>query len=360
MRRTSSLSSALCTKRPSRAAPALLAALFFAAACGSAPPRPTYGDIGSRGADRDQDGAADVDDACPDDAEDGLPPKANDGCPATDPDNDGILLADDRCPNAKEDGAPPNPSDGCPTDDEDHDGVANAKDACPLELEDNLPPNPGDGCPAPDRDKDGIADANDKCPDQPETHNEYRDDDGCPDQAPGEVAYDPTSSEIHVPEMRKIEFELGSADLTPAAQATLTEVAKVLKAHPDIQRVEIEGHASSKGDASYNVQLTERRARAVGQALANGGVEEKRLVPIGYGEYCPAVDRGDEVDDPVNRRVLLKAVQVRGVWQDIPRGCWRAKTLGIDPTKRKPGLSKPPAGPSNPQSPPYVPPSGGA
>lgn len=329
------------------------------AACGGEPPRPVYG-VTDRGADRDNDGAADIDDACPDDAEDGLPPKANDGCPASDPDNDGILAGDDNCPYAKEDSLPPKPTDGCPTDDEDKDGVANAKDSCPLEAEDNLPPNPGDGCPAPDKDKDGIADANDKCPAQPETQNGYRDNDGCPDQAPGEVAYDPSSGTIVVPETRKIDFELDSAELTPAAKQTIAEIGKILKQTPQINRIEIEGHASSKGDAYYNVQLTEKRARAVGKALLDGGVEEKRLVPIGYGEYCPAVDRGNEVDDPVNRRVLLKAVQVNGVWQDVPRGCWKAKTMGIDPTKRQPGLAPQSGGNPNPNNPPYVPPAGGA
>ena len=41
----------------------------------------------------------------------------------------------------------------------------------------------------------------------------------------------------------------------------------------------------------------------------------------------------------VGRRVLLKAVLVRGVWQTVPRGCWRAQTAGINPTKRKPGVA---------------------
>jgi outer membrane protein OmpA-like peptidoglycan-associated protein len=346
----------------------LLAAIFplllplFAGACSKPIPRPVYGDGGSRGADRDQDGAADMDDACPDDAEDGLLPKANDGCPATDPDNDGVMFADDRCPGAKEDGLPPKQADGCPSDDEDNDGVANAKDKCPAAAEDNLAPDTGDGCPAPDSDKDGIADASDKCPREPESQNGYRDDDGCADQAPGEVGYDSTSGTIVVPETRKIDFELDSVELTPAAKNTVTEIGKILKQYPQINRIEIEGHASSKGDAQYNVQLTEKRARAVGKALVAGGVEEKRLVPIGYGEYCPAVDRGEEVDDPVNRRVLLKAVQVNGVWQSVPRGCWKAKTKGIDPTTRKPGLAPAPSGPTGPTDPkgPYVPPSGGA
>ena len=333
--------------------------------CGGAgyTPTPHYDDpFAQRGGDRDGDGMQDMNDQCPDDPEDGILPNANDGCSATDPDNDGIMLANDRCPDAKEDGAKPNPTDGCPSDDTDRDGVANAKDKCPAQAEDNLPPDPNDGCRSPDKDQDGIADIYDKCPSEKETANGYRDDDGCPDKSAGEVAYDDTAHEIVIPETRKIDFELDSADIQPAARGTITEIAKILKQYPQIQRLEIEGHASSKGDNQYNVNLTEKRARAVAQALVDAGVDEKRLVPIGYGEYCPAIDRGDDVDDPVNRRVLLKAVQVTGVWQEVPRGCWRAKAAGIDPTKRKPGLSQSPAptpGPTHP-TPPPVTPAGGA
>lgn len=315
----------------------LACAALAAAACGGPPPTPVYADV-SRGADRDGDGAADIDDACPDDPEDGLAPKANDGCPATDPDHDGVLLADDRCPDAKEDGLAPQPADGCPVADADGDGVADAKDRCPGRLEDNQDPDPNDGCPSPDGDADGIADVVDRCPAQPETFNGYRDADGCPDTPPSEVAFDPNASEIYVPETRKIEFDSDSADLTAAAQTTVADVAKALLAHPEIGRLEIEGHASSKGDAQYNVGLTERRAQAVGRALVRAGVPASRLVPVGYGEFCPAVDRGDDVDEPRNRRVLLKAVLVNGVWQPVPRGCWRAQTAGINPTKRKPGV----------------------
>lgn len=317
-----------------------------AAACMPRAPTPVYSDV-SRGADQDGDGAADIDDSCPNDPEDGLLPKANDGCPAIDPDHDGVMLADDRCPDAKEDGLSPLPNDGCPMADADGDGVADIKDKCPDRLEDNLDPDPSDGCPCPDADSDGIVDIADKCPGQPEQWNGYRDTDGCPDSPPTEVAFDQDAAEIFVPETKKIEFDSDSANLTKAAEATILDVARTLAEHPEISRVEIEGHASSKGDLQYNVGLTDRRAQAVGRALVKAGIAPGRLVPVGYGEYCPAVDRGDDVDEPRNRRVLLKAVIVRGVFQTLPRGCWRAQTAGINPTKRKPGVatsSAPPPG----------------
>jgi outer membrane protein OmpA-like peptidoglycan-associated protein len=306
-------------------------------------PAPQYADE-SRGGDRDADGAADVDDACADDPEDGLSPRANDGCPAEDADQDGIAHAKDECPNAKEDGADPKPSDGCPGADADQDGVADAKDACPEGMEDNLGDKPSDGCPANDADGDGIADARDKCNDGAETHNGYQDDDGCPDTEPAGavVTYDPETATIFVPAAKKIDFVRGSTALDGKASATVAEVAKILADHPEIQRLEVEGHASSDGDEKYNVNLTNGRAITVARALVSRGVESKRLVPIGYGEYCPAVDKGDGQDVAENRRVLFKVVVVNGVWQTVTRGCWRAQAQGIDPTARKPGVPAPP------------------
>lgn len=320
----------------------VLAAALLAASCSSSGPRPTYG-VSDRGADRDGDGAADIDDACPDDPEDGLPPKANDGCPAIDPDQDGILLADDKCPDAKEDGLEPHPADGCPVADADGDGVADALDKCPDKAEDNEAPSPNDGCPAPDADGDGIADVRDKCPNEPETINEYRDDDGCPDEEPTSVAWDDTSSAIFIPARMRIQFGHDSADVPPDGEATIVQIARVMKEHPEIERLEIEGHASTKGADAYNVSLTEERAHSVGRALVKHGVAAGRLVPVGYGEHCPAVATEDEVDEPKNRRVLFKTVRVASVWREVPRGCWKAQAAGINPTKRNPGVRTAPA-----------------
>jgi outer membrane protein OmpA-like peptidoglycan-associated protein len=313
-----------------------LFSLVSQGACNDYAPAPHYAEV-DRGADTDGDGIADADDACPEQAEDGLPPKANDGCPADDSDNDGIVAALDKCPYAKEDGLPPDPGDGCPANDADGDGVADARDKCPAALEDNLPPYPSDGCPSGDADRDGIVDALDRCPSQPETWNGYRDEDGCPDTPPAaKVVYDDQSSSIYVPASQKIEFKPDSAELGPEALGSVAAVADVLRQTPAITRIEIEGHASSKGDAAYNLGLTDRRSQAIARALVSKGVDPKRLVPVGYGELCPAVELGDDVDDARNRRVVVKVVVMNGVWQTVQRGCWKAKTKGIDPTQRRP------------------------
>jgi OmpA-OmpF porin, OOP family len=238
------------------------------------PPRPVYYDE-PRGPDSDNDGIADVDDRCPSDPEDGYPPLANDGCPSTGGDSDG-------------------------------DGIADSHDRCPALAEDHLPPDPMDGCPSNDRDQDGVADAIDRCPDQPETVNGWEDQDGCPDNAPGgSVVYDAKSFTIYF--SVSVGFQVSAAN----------EAAKLIAAHPEWERIEIEAHASA------TVAVTSDRATLAKKALVSAGVDARKLIAVGYGDLCQREKNGD--------RIELKIVRISGKWQDVPRGCWKAKQAGIDP-----------------------------
>ena len=110
--------------------------------------------------DRDGDGVADLEDACPDQA------GTLNGCP--DQDGDGVADADDSCPTVA--GAIEN--DGCP--DSDGDGLHDGIDRCP----DQAAPGTVDGCPVLDQDGDGTPDAQDGCPTVPGPERTR----GCPDQ----------------------------------------------------------------------------------------------------------------------------------------------------------------------------------
>jgi outer membrane protein OmpA-like peptidoglycan-associated protein len=137
--------------------------------------------------DKDGDGIADLDDACPElpgkpefngcpdtdgdgiaDAEDACPnepgAKETQGCPVSkDSDNDGVPDDIDRCPLDPEDKDGFQDEDGCPDADNDGDGIVDKADACPNDagsIENR-------GCPVTDKDNDGVPDPEDKCPDLP-------------------------------------------------------------------------------------------------------------------------------------------------------------------------------------------------
>jgi outer membrane protein OmpA-like peptidoglycan-associated protein/opacity protein-like surface antigen len=96
-------------------------------------------------------------------------------------------------------------------------------------------------------------------------------------------------------------FEWNAADLTSQASQTIATAAQQA-AVCEITRVTIVGHADRSGSAEYNVQLSERRARAVRDELVRRGVPASDITIEARGESDPAVDTPDGVREPLNRR----------------------------------------------------------
>jgi len=251
-------------------------------------------DDGCPDLDNDNDGIKDDVDGCPDLAEDFDGFEDEDGCPDLDNDNDGIPDVEDRCPNEPEDFDGFEDSDGCPDilQDSDNDGVPDDMDKCPLKAEDVDGFQDEDGCPDLDNDLDGIMDVDDQCPNEPETFNGYKDEDGCPDERPIEEKFI----------LRGINFETGSAALTPDSYAVLDQVVRSLMAYPEV-KVEIKGYTDSVGDWDYNLDLSQRRADAVKNYLVNSGIAADRGVSKGYGEADPVASNKTAGGRAENRRI---------------------------------------------------------
>lgn len=251
-------------------------------------------------ADNDNDGIPDQDDKCPDQAETKNGFEDDDGCPDKvnrDSDGDGVLDELDKCPNEEEDRDGFQDGDGCPEADNDGDGILDVDDLCPGESEDKDDFEDQDGCPEPDNDQDRILDKDDKCPAEPETYNGYQDTDGCPDK--GRVVVRRGKLEI----LDKIYFETGRAAILPVSFPILDAIAATLKGNPQIQRVEIQGHADERGNDQKNLELTEVRAQAVRTYLIEHGVEAERLEAHGYGETKPVCLKHNQACWSQNRRV---------------------------------------------------------
>ncbi|MBO1012012.1 OmpA family protein [Achromobacter sp. SD115] len=81
-------------------------------------------------------------------------------------------------------------------------------------------------------------------------------------------------------------FDFDKTAIRPAAEPTLRDIASLIKAS-SAGTVAIEGHTDSKGSASYNKDLSLRRAQAVAQWLASHGVDKARLTVKGLGDTQP-------------------------------------------------------------------------
>ncbi|MEY3211849.1 MAG: hypothetical protein RIT28_2330 [Pseudomonadota bacterium] len=98
-------------------------------------------------------------------------------------------------------------------------------------------------------------------------------------------------------------FDLDAATLRPDAEPILRQVAGLLIQHPELTRVEIQGHTDDQGEADYNLKLSQARVETVRASLIASGVDADRLVAKGYGETKPIQPNTTEAGQAANRRV---------------------------------------------------------
>jgi outer membrane protein OmpA-like peptidoglycan-associated protein len=101
----------------------------------------------------------------------------------------------------------------------------------------------------------------------------------------------------------KVLFDVDKWSLRPESHEALAQAARIMTENPEI-RVEIQGHTDSTESEDYNVTLSENRARAVADYLAQKlGIASGRLVVRGYGESRPTAPNETEEGRTLNRRV---------------------------------------------------------
>ncbi|MDP2315845.1 MAG: OmpA family protein [Pseudomonadota bacterium] len=100
-------------------------------------------------------------------------------------------------------------------------------------------------------------------------------------------------------------FETGKAIIKTESYALLDEVAEILKDHPELSKLSIEGHTDSRGNDKANLQLSQSRAESVRTYLVGKGVAVERLDATGYGETKPLVAEKTAADQARNRRVTF-------------------------------------------------------
>jgi outer membrane protein OmpA-like peptidoglycan-associated protein len=83
-------------------------------------------------------------------------------------------------------------------------------------------------------------------------------------------------------------FETNRSMILEESFSLLDEVAQVMKEHPEVLLLRIEGHTDNRGSESYNNELSKRRAAAVRDYLIADGIDPDRLASDGYGETHPA------------------------------------------------------------------------
>src|SRR5439155_18422038 len=130
-----------------------------------------------------------------------------------------------------------------------------------------------------DTDGDGVPDRLDNCPREKGPADNH----GCPKAKKQLVVLREDRIEI----LDKVYFATGKARIEKRSNKLLDQVAQVLKAHPDLLQLEVQGHTDDQGSAKTNTALSQARAEAVASYLRRRGVAAERLAARGYGPLQP-------------------------------------------------------------------------
>ncbi|HVK64517.1 MAG TPA: OmpA family protein, partial [Polyangium sp.] len=106
------------------------------------------------------------------------------------------------------------------------------------------------------------------------------------------------------------------AVLRPESDGVLGEVARVLTDHPEVTRIEVQGHTDDTGTPDVNRKLGQDRAESVVEWLFRRGIGRARLVPKGYGSDKPIADNTTEEGRGKNRRVEFRILEKKPVAKD--------------------------------------------
>ena len=96
-------------------------------------------------------------------------------------------------------------------------------------------------------------------------------------------------------------FAFDSANLSPKAQATLTDISKIIN-DSQVKVVNVVGHTDARGTDAYNRKLSTARAESVAAFLVKEGVAQSRIRSEGRGEAEPVAENEiDGQDNPSGR-----------------------------------------------------------
>lgn len=110
---------------------------------------------------------------------------------------------------------------------------------------------------------------------------------------------------VETGDLPKIQFEFDRDAITPESDPTLMLVAELLMKNPRLKIICL-AHTDSVGTAEYNLDLSERRARAVKSFLVKQGVPPPSIRFKGMGYSMPLADNSTDEGRAKNRRVEFR------------------------------------------------------
>ncbi|MGB0165467.1 MAG: OmpA family protein [Luteibaculum sp.] len=108
------------------------------------------------------------------------------------------------------------------------------------------------------------------------------------------LQFSPPNKAIELPEVL---YELDKATLLPQSKDSLDYLYKILVDNPTAV-IELRAHTDTRGDAKYNLELSQRRAQSCIDYLSQKGIPMERMEAKGYGETMPRITDAEIAELP--------------------------------------------------------------
>jgi len=109
--------------------------------------------------------------------------------------------------------------------------------------------------------------------------------------------------------LNNILFDQGKADLRPESKTELDKIVAFLNANPTAE-IELSGHTSSEGEAQMNRSLSYKRVNACKAYIVSKGIDEGRILAVGFGPDKPVAPNDNESNRAKNRRVEMRVLKL--------------------------------------------------
>lgn len=109
--------------------------------------------------------------------------------------------------------------------------------------------------------------------------------------------------------LNNVFFDVAKSTLRPSSIRELDRLFDILTANPSM-KIELSGHTDSHGNKNSNLKLSFARAESVVDYLISKGINNKKLLPKGYGFSIPVATNDTEEGRQLNRRTELKILEI--------------------------------------------------
>ena len=110
--------------------------------------------------------------------------------------------------------------------------------------------------------------------------------------------------------LENIYYDFDRAEIRTDAALELDKLVNILKDNPQIV-IELSSHTDDRGEVTYNIDLSQRRAESAVAYIISKGITPRRITARGYGENRPIIPNATtEEEHQVNRRTEFKVTGI--------------------------------------------------